>query len=129
MNQQRTCILICDSDAETLISLEQLLEDAGFDTTTTWDASGVTRLLQAERFGLVLIGNHPPQMDAEIILRDPQVSGIPCLVLDSDLSNCNLDRLHSLGAIAVVPRRSHAFILKQIHECLDALERNFRKSG
>ncbi len=129
MKQQRTRILIRGSDAETLISLEQLPEDAGFDTTTTWDASGITRLLQAERFRLVLIGNHPPQMDAEIILRSAQASGIPCLVLESDLRDCNLERFHSAGAMAVVPKRSHGLILKQIHACLDALERNFPKSG
>ena len=69
MKPQRLRILICDTEVETLLDLEQMLEDAGFDTTTTWNAIDVTRLLEERLFHLLIMGDHPPQMDAEIILR------------------------------------------------------------
>ena len=43
MKQQRFRILICDTDVETLIGLERMLEDPGSDTTTTWNVTGVAR--------------------------------------------------------------------------------------
>ena len=64
MKPKRLRILICDTDEETLIDLERMLEDAGFDTTTTWDAMDLVRLLEGNLFHLLIMGDHPPQMNA-----------------------------------------------------------------
>lgn len=47
-----------------------MLEDAGFDTTTTWDVTDLTRCSECDFFHLLIVGDHPPQMDAEAILKD-----------------------------------------------------------
>ena len=54
MNQRRLRILICDIDPDILIHLEKMLEDAGFDTTSTWNVVDLERLLQQHSFQLLI---------------------------------------------------------------------------
>jgi len=134
MKQQRLRILICDTEVETLLDLEQTLEDAGFDTTTTWNARDVARLLETDLFHLLIMGNHPPQMDAEVILRglrakDRRGCDVPSLVLLQDLTEYEMERLRSAGAKSVVSRRDHASIVEQVQRCLRDLLGDVRKAG
>jgi CheY-like chemotaxis protein len=123
MKQQRFRILICDSDVETLISIERMLEDAGFDTTTTWNLIDLARCSERDFFHLLIIGDHPPQMDAEAILKDlrgKDLRGVdvPCLVLKWDVRACDIERLRPAGAMAVVSGRNYASIVDQAKACL-----------
>jgi CheY-like chemotaxis protein len=118
MKQQRFRILICDTDVETLINLERMLEDAGFDTTTTWDVTDLTRCSECDFFRLLIVGDHPPQMDAEAILKDLRGKDVSCLVLKWDVRACDIERLRSAGATAVVSRGNYASILEQAKACL-----------
>jgi CheY-like chemotaxis protein len=134
MKQQRLRILICDTDVETLIDLEQMLEDAGFDTTTTWDAMDVDRLLERDLFHLLIMGNHPPQMDAEVMLRrisarDRWGCGVLSLVLLRDLTESEMERLRSAGATAVLSRQDYAAIVERAQGCLRDLLHDLRKAG
>ncbi|MGB8064143.1 MAG: hypothetical protein WCF26_19800 [Candidatus Sulfotelmatobacter sp.] len=129
MKQQRFRILICDTDVETLISLERLLEDAGFDTTTTWNAVDLARCAERESFHLLIIGDHPPQLDAEAILKDLRGIDVPCLVLNWDVRACDMERLRPAGAMAVVSRRNLASILEQAEACLQRCLSEVRKAG
>jgi DNA-binding response OmpR family regulator len=122
MKERRFRVLICDFDADTLIRLEQLLENAGFDTTTTWDSTDLGRFSDAG-FDLLVISDHPPQMNAEVILNDLRVRGVfHVLVLEASAGTSNLERLRSLGAIAVVPRWNHTAILGHVQTSLRRLE-------
>ncbi len=121
MKEQRFRVLICDFDADTLIRLEQLLENAGFDTTTTWDSTDLGRFSDAG-FDLLVISDHPPQMNAEVILSNLWVRGVPCLVLEASAGTSNIERLRSLGAIAVVPRWNDTAILGHVQTSLRRLE-------
>jgi DNA-binding response OmpR family regulator len=58
MNRERPHVLICDADPDILIHLEQVLEDAGFDTTSTWNAADLERLLAHGSFQFLIIGDH-----------------------------------------------------------------------
>ncbi len=53
-----------------------MLEDAGFDTTTTRDAIDLARLLRENLFHLLIMGDHPPQMDAEVMLKELRVMAV-----------------------------------------------------
>ena len=53
MNIQRKHILIADSDEQSLIELERLLQDEGFETTTAWNTSDTVELLHRGQFDLV----------------------------------------------------------------------------
>ena len=52
------------------MNLEQILENAGFDTTTIWETMDLGRLLERNPFDLLIVGDHPPHMDAEAMLRE-----------------------------------------------------------
>jgi len=81
--RQSRRVLVLDFDAPTLIGLEQVLEDAGFDTTTTWNMHDAYLWVEQKRFDVVVVGDHPPHIDARGILR--RLEGlhrlIPCIVM------------------------------------------------
>jgi len=109
-----------------------MLEDAGFDTTTTWNVMDLARRSERDRFHLLIIGDHPPQMDAEAILKDlreKDLRGIdvPCLVLKWDVRTCDIERLRPVGAMAVVSRRNFASILEHAETCLRRCVSEMRK--
>jgi len=76
-------VLILDFDAVTVMKLEQLLEEAGFNTTTTWSMREACLLLEQQRFDLIVVGDHRPQVDACGILHclENLHSLIPCIVI------------------------------------------------
>jgi CheY-like chemotaxis protein len=54
-----------DCDEDILISLEHLLEDEGFDTTTAWTGLDALKALHGKAFDLILMSEYLPDMDAE----------------------------------------------------------------
>ncbi len=56
--ERRRKVLIADGDPDLLIVLEKFLEDAGFDTTTTWDGREARSLIDSQRFDAAVIGEH-----------------------------------------------------------------------
>jgi len=76
-------VLILDFDATTLITLEQLLEEAGFNTTTTWNPGEAYLLLEQDFFDLIVVGDHRPQIDVHAILHRLENLNrlIPCIVM------------------------------------------------
>ena len=79
---RRQRVLLLDANDDFLIEVEKLLEYHGFDTTTTWASDQATALLRSRDFDLVLIGDHPPEIDAHAWLRRirEMKCPIPCLV-------------------------------------------------
>ena len=78
-------ILVLDLEESTLIRLEQVLEEAGFDTTTTWDINEALLLLEKKSLDLIVVGDHPPEIDAYAMLCRPQTVArhVPCIVIRS----------------------------------------------
>ncbi len=83
MNHARKRILISDCDAEALISLEHLLEDDGFDTTTAWTTDETLNLLEQKKFDLVLAADHPPELNCERLLRNSRSRETPVVALEN----------------------------------------------
>lgn len=69
MKDPKKHILIADSDEQALIALEHLLEDEGFETTTAWSTNQVVDLIERGRFDLLLVADHPPEVNCELLLR------------------------------------------------------------
>jgi len=69
-------VLIVDSDPDTLVTLQQVLERAKVDTTITWDETETRQLLAARSFDLLIVGDHPPELNAAEILHDLGLKGI-----------------------------------------------------
>jgi DNA-binding response OmpR family regulator len=107
MHSQRS-ILIVDHDEDLLLRLEHLLESAGFATTVTWRADHLNDLLTNSTYDLVVIGHHPPDMDAARVLRHAACGPRPaCIVLNpQDQYPFEAEYFYSLGAHAVMSKWS-----------------------
>ncbi len=100
-------ILIIDHDEDWLIRLEHLLETAGFATTVTWRADHLKDLLARSSYDLVVIGHHPPGMDAAAVLRHRTGRPRPaCIVLHPHEYPFEAEYFYSLGAHAVISKWS-----------------------
>lgn len=118
MNQRPGRVLILDFDEDALITLEQIFEDAGFDTITSWDTSEVLHLLEEQYFDFLVIGDHPPELDAAKFLREVHERGHcgECFVMRSDVRQSEVERLKTLGAIAVISKHDRPSILEQVQK-------------
>jgi CheY-like chemotaxis protein len=125
MDGLRKKILILDHDERAIIDLERVLEDEGFETTTTWDTREALDLLAHRDFDLVLVGDHPPKVrSAELLntLRSRQISA-SCIVLQTAARYpFEGQYLCWLGAHAVMPKLQYRDIVAKIQERLSATE-------
>jgi DNA-binding response OmpR family regulator len=105
MNARRCRILLLESNEQTLIDLQQHLEDAGFDTTVTWDSPEALYLARSRQFDLLLVGDHPPEVVASEILRELQTRrvSIACAILQRQPGIFDAEYFYSLGAYGVIP--------------------------
>jgi DNA-binding response OmpR family regulator len=85
MNSVRKHILIADSDELVLIHLERMLQDDGFETTTAWTTSQTVELIGKQQFDLLLVADHPPELNCETVLRQTRSQGgkVPLVVLEN----------------------------------------------
>jgi hypothetical protein len=60
-----------------LITLPQVLEYENVDTTITWEGAEARQLIASGSFDLIIIGDHPPELDAARLLRDLSLQGVP----------------------------------------------------
>jgi DNA-binding NtrC family response regulator len=116
MNKRRKKILILDLDEGLLIDLERLLEDMGCDTRTTWNATEAVRMVTGDGFDCLLVGNHPPELDAEAVLREVDVQDPNCkrFVLESVVQQADCERFQALGASDVLIKRDLSQIVGRV---------------
>jgi DNA-binding response OmpR family regulator len=113
-------VLILDTDPDTLIPLQQLLEQAGLDTTITWDEMEACQLLGAGVFDLILIGDHRPELDAAAVIGDFSFRGIcpPVLILKGKIGEKDSEHFRWLGAVGVVAKADAPAVLDQVTKIL-----------
>ena len=125
MSRQKRNILVLDSDSAFLIALEHVLEGEGFNTMTTWNAWEATALLGSARFDVLLVGEHPPEVQSGELLKQLQVEPrrIPCIVMQSAARYpFEAQFLCARGAYAVTPKWNHKGIVEQIRQSLRHLD-------
>jgi len=119
MDRQSRRVLILDTDPDTLITLQEVLEHAKVDTTITWDEAEARQLLAANSFDLLIVGHHPPELDAAAILHDFGFRGIhSSLILRGTVLEKDVEYFRGLGAIDVVPKREPLVVLEQVARAL-----------
>jgi CheY-like chemotaxis protein len=69
-------VLLLDHDADLLIALERLLEDCGFDCTSTWDLDQGCALMETGVYDFLVIGNRPPYLNPHDVLSDLRREGL-----------------------------------------------------
>jgi len=114
-------VLILDSAPEFLIALEHVLEEEGFNTTTTWNTGEAIALLSSRQFNVVLVGEHPPEVKGEEVLKALQSRrSIPCIVLQATTRNpFEVEHLSSLGAYAVIPKQRIKEVMDKLRQSLE----------
>ena len=107
MNKELSRVLILDTEPDRLLRLQHLLEEANLDATITWDVEEACQLLGTASFGLVLIGDHPPELDAAAILQDLSFRGTcpPTLILRDIVGEGEKEYFRRIGAMEVLPKR------------------------
>ncbi len=113
----RSRILIVDCHEDSLIALEQLLENAGFDATTAWTVQDALRLLDAKAFSLVLINEYLCEGPAEQVLRALRRRGIgtPCILMyPSSPVMLDAKTCRPLGIVGVVCKHQHDDLLEEV---------------
>lgn len=113
-------VLILDSDPDCLIRLQQVLEDAGIDTTITWDKVEASQSLVHEALDLVVIGDHPPELDSAAVLDDFSFRGTcpPVLILQGHVHEIDVDHFHRPGVVGVVSKQDALAVLEQVMKAL-----------
>lgn len=116
----RKKVLILDCDADYLITLERHMEEGGFDTTTTWNACEAMTLLGSRQFDVLLVGEHPPEVKSEEILKGLRTRrSVACIVLQAAMRHpFDAQHLSSLGAYAVVPKQKIKEVMQKVHQSL-----------
>lgn len=117
-------VLILDTDPDTLITLQYLLEEAKLDATITWDEAEACQLLETAPFDLILIGDHPPELDAAAVLDGLSFRGIcpPVLILRGIIGEKDAEYFRRLGAIGVFLKRDPFAVLDQVTKTLAPMQ-------
>jgi DNA-binding response OmpR family regulator len=63
-------ILLLHHDEDSLITLQWILENQGFDTTATWDQSEAAGLLKSGNFDIVVLHEHALKVTPEALFQD-----------------------------------------------------------
>ena len=70
--EHRQRVLVVDDDESVLTLLNQLLEEAGYETTTAWGGREAVEILRKSAFDLVLLDDYLPDLTSEEVLRQLQ---------------------------------------------------------
>lgn len=122
--QKRHRVLLLDTDPDTLITLQHALEQADIDATVTWDEVEACQLIETTPFDLLLIGDHPPELNAAAILDDLSLRGTcpPILILRGIFGEKDSEYFRRLGAIGVAPKRDPVAVLEQVTKALAPIQ-------
>jgi DNA-binding response OmpR family regulator len=122
--QERHRALLLDTDPDTLITLQHALEEADIDATVTWDEVEACQLVEATPFDLILVGDHPPELNAAAILNDLSLRGTcpPVLILRGIFGEKDAEYFRRLGAIGVVPKRDPRAVLEHVTRALAPIQ-------
>jgi DNA-binding response OmpR family regulator len=126
--EKRLRALLLDTDPDTLITLQRALEEADIDATVTGDEMEACQLIETAPFDLILVGDHPPELNAAVILDGLSLRGIcpPVLILRGFFAEKDADYFRRIGAIGVVPKRDSVAVLAQVTEALAPSRRQRR---
>ena len=98
-----------------------MLEEAGFDTSTTWNLPDGLDVLGVEQFDLLLVGDHPPEVNCEKLLKTlrRESVAVPCIVLHSTARHpFAVEYLRHLGASGVACKWDYAEVVNEVKDCL-----------
>jgi CheY-like chemotaxis protein len=123
MTRGRRRLLVVEDDPSLQKVLALRLQIDGFDVSTAGDGEEALEMIRSKRPDLVLTDLMMPQMDGIELTRsiksDPDLQGIPIVVLTALMGQGERDHLISLGADAFVSKPyNSAELTRRIRELL-----------
>ncbi len=110
-------VLIVDNNEHILWSLQEALEDAGFDTCTTWSGHEGLALLQSKEFDVLLVDDYLPDLHSgDFLNRVGRLPFQPWIVVMQGSTPTASEWQHYtlLGASAVVSKRDLAEVCRAV---------------
>jgi DNA-binding NtrC family response regulator len=121
-NEREKRILILDFDNELLIQGQILLEDYGFDVTTTWSTREASDILSSQRFDLVLLGDYLPDAGARglwsLLRKVPSSTGVAVIQSAHPTLPQISDLLRDHARYCALPRERPVQIADRVAQCL-----------
>jgi DNA-binding NtrC family response regulator len=117
----RNRILIVDNDEKVLIALERALEQEGYDTETVWNLPEGLEALAEGGFNMLLVGDHPPELNCERVLKvlHRERVGLPVVVMHSQPRHPFAEAFVThLGAAGVVCKWNERQVVEVVRNCL-----------
>jgi CheY-like chemotaxis protein len=110
-------VLIVDNDDRILCTFQQLLENAGFNTTTTWSGHEALSLLRSGVFDVLLVDDYLPDLHSHNFLE--QVNHLPIqpsiVVMHNDPAKpADLQCYESLGVSGLVDKHDAARVFQAV---------------
>ena len=113
-------VLIVDNDDRVLWKFQQLLENSGFNTTSTWSGHEALNLLRSGVFDVLLVDDYLPDLHSHDFLK--RVNGLPIqpsiVVMHNELAKPDDLRCYeSLGVSELVDKRDSAKVCQAVSFC------------
>jgi CheY-like chemotaxis protein len=113
-------VLIVDNNERILWKIQEILENAGFDTATTWSGHEALSLLKSGEFNVLLVDDYLPDLHSHDFLQ--RVSRLPIqpsiVVMHSDVAKPDDLRCYeSLGVSQLVDKRDPARVCQAVSLC------------
>jgi CheY-like chemotaxis protein len=113
-------VLIVDNNERILWTFQEMLENAGFDTTTTWSGQEALRLMKSGKFHVLLVDDYLPDLHShdflERVTRLPVRPSIVVMFSDS-LTPDDLQRYKALGVSSLVDKREPVRVCEEVSFC------------
>jgi CheY-like chemotaxis protein len=113
-------VLIVDNNEGILVNLQKVLENAGFDTRTTWSGQEALDVLRSSNFDVLLVDDYLPDLHASDFLnRVGRLPFQPWIVVmqASRPTASHLRQYIKLGASAVVWKHHLGEVCKAVGSC------------
>ena len=98
-----------------------MLEDHEYETTTAWNLADAFELMNDTTFDVLLIGDHPPELNCERLLKRLRAaqSWTPCVVMHSSARHpFSVEYLEYLGAHGVACKWNDKEVLEEVNKCM-----------
>lgn len=120
-DKKRSRILVVDFDSELLVQEQILLDESGFDVTTTWSVREASELLISQKFDLLLLGDYLPDTGAREIrslLRNVPSSTEVAVIQSAQPTIPDIDELREYARYCALPRGTPVQIADLVIQCL-----------
>ena len=119
MNKHTFKVLVFDRDSDALITLQHALENAGLDTTITWEKAEIRYLIEDVAFDVILVGDYPPRFTVQAVQDDAGSRSLSCPCLFLAVSDGEAEHFLQLGITEVVSKLDSSEVNEQVHRLGD----------